>query len=86
MTVWRLSLREDAQAAEARAFLARLGGRQIKPGKPPAPSALRAGRYRLLTTRMLLEPYEPVQLLRRAPQAIGWLRDGREGDQQRFPV
>lgn len=76
VTVWRLSLREDAQAAEARAFLARLSGRQIKPDKPPAPSALLAGLYRLLTTLMLLEHYEPEQLLRMAQQAIGWLEDG----------
>lgn len=76
VTVWRLSLREDAQAAEARAFLARLSGRQIKPGKPPAPGALLAGLYRLLTTLLLLEHYEPAQLRRLAQQAIGWIRDG----------
>ncbi|HNF66769.1 MAG TPA: hypothetical protein PK144_13400, partial [Plasticicumulans sp.] len=78
VTVWRLSLREDARAAEARAFLARLSGRQIKPGKPPAASVLLAGLYRLLTALMLLEHYEPEQLLRLARDALGRLQGGED--------
>ena len=78
VTVWRLSRREDARAAEARAFLARLSGRQIKPGKPPAASVLLAGLYRLLTALMLLEHYEPEQLLRLARDALGRLQGGED--------
>lgn len=78
VTVWRLNLRQDAQAAEARAFLARLSGRQIKPDRLPAPSALLAGLYRLLTTLMLLEHYPPEQLLRLARDALGLLQGGED--------
>jgi hypothetical protein len=47
--VWRLMRKEGARADEARAFLVRLSGRQMKRSCPVTPTALMAGYFILLT-------------------------------------
>lgn len=69
--VWRLMRRQHVEAVQARQFLARLSGRQLKRGVPESAPALLAGLFSLLQTLELLEHYSPEQLRKMAQMALG---------------
>lgn len=69
--VWRLMRRQGEEAAQARAFLQRLSGRQLKRGHQATAPALLAGLFALLQALELLEQYRPEQLREMARLVLG---------------
>jgi hypothetical protein len=67
VVVWHLQRSTAPGAAEARAALVRLSGRQMRRGRPATAPALLAGLWALLQVRWLLEHHDPAELL-------GWAR------------
>jgi hypothetical protein len=62
VTVWRLARSPHPQAEDARRFLARLSGRQMKRSHPWTMPAMLAGMWNLLAMINVLEHYTPQQL------------------------
>jgi hypothetical protein len=62
VTVWRLARSSHPQAEDARRFLARLSGRQMKRSHPWTIPAMLAGMWNLLAMIHVLENYTPQQL------------------------
>jgi hypothetical protein len=61
VTVWRLARSPHPNAEDARRFLARLSGRQMKRAKDWTVPAMLAGLWNLLAMMSILENYSPTQ-------------------------
>jgi len=70
LTVWHLQRDPSPEAAEFRALLIRLSGRQMKRGVPETAPALLAGLEKLLTIVNLLETYNLADVLALARRVL----------------
>jgi Transposase DDE domain len=71
VVIWRLARSQDPRAEEARNFLVRLSGRQIKRTQKFTMPALLAGMWVLLAMMEALESYSPEDLRELARFALG---------------
>lgn len=62
LTVWRIARSSHPKAEDARRFLVRLSGRQMKRSQPCTMPAMLAGMWNLLAMTSVLEHYNPQQL------------------------
>jgi hypothetical protein len=62
VTIWRLARSSHPQAENARLFLARLSGRQMKRSQPWTLPAMLAGLWNLLAMINVLDHYQPTEL------------------------
>lgn len=62
VTVWRLARSSHPQAEDARRFLVRLSGRQMKRSQPWTMPAMLAGMWNLLAMVEVLDQYTPAEL------------------------
>jgi hypothetical protein len=67
VTVWAIAAEESVQAAELRAFLIKLSGRQMKRGKDFTHPALLAGLWVWLSMLEVMDSYTPDELLMLTP-------------------
>jgi hypothetical protein len=76
VTVWAIAADESLQAAELRAFLVKLSGRQMKHGKDFTHPALLAGLWVWLSMLEVMESYTPDELLNLKAAARQFLGGG----------
>jgi hypothetical protein len=62
VTIWRLARSSHPKAEDARRFLARLSGRQMKRSRPWTMPAMLAGTWNLLAMIAILDNYNPTEL------------------------
>lgn len=62
VTIWRIARSSHPKAEEARRFLVRLSGRQMKRSRPWTVPAMLAGMWNLLAMARVLDHYSPLQL------------------------
>jgi hypothetical protein len=62
VTIWRLARSSHPKAEDARRFLARLSGRQMKRSRPWTMPAMLAGMWNLLAMMAVLDNYNPTEL------------------------
>jgi hypothetical protein len=74
VTVWRLARSSHPQAEQARQFLVRLSGRQMKRSRPWTIPALLAGCWNLLAITEVLQQYSPQQIQQFARIALPCVR------------
>jgi hypothetical protein len=76
VTVWAIAADESEQAAELRAFLIKLSGRQMKRDKDFTHPALLAGLWVWLSMLEVMESYSPDELLNLKAAARQFLSGG----------
>jgi Transposase DDE domain len=76
VTVWAIAADESMQAAELRAFLVKLSGRQMKHGKDFTHPALLAGLWVWLSMLEVMDSYTPDELLNLKAAARRFLGGG----------
>jgi hypothetical protein len=70
VTIWRLARSSHPKAEDARRFLARLSGRQMKRSRPWTMPAMLAGMWNLLAMMAVLDNYNPTELQQLANIAL----------------
>jgi hypothetical protein len=62
VTIWRIARSSHPKAEDARRFLVRLSGRQMKRSQPWTMPAMLTGMWNLLAMMSVLDQYNPTQL------------------------